>query len=136
MARARTGVSWERIMHENQTNLARFGVAILIVLAVAAALSGRAFTQSRASLKSAWISRNTSPVARAERARKQTGAPDDWSHRHLVFSNPGTDEHAMRTGKLNAWMNITNDPRFILQQKKRAGRTQTVAERGRHVRAR
>ena len=36
----------------------------------------------------------------------------------------------MRTGKFNAWMNITNDPRFILQQKKRAGRTQTVAERG------
>ncbi len=120
-------------MHENQTNFARFGVAILVVLAVAAALSGRAFTQSRTSLKSAWISHNAAVATRAERARQQTGAPDDWSHRHLIFSNPGTDEHAMRAGTLNAWMNITNDPRFILQQKKRAGRSQTLALAGRNA---
>ena len=116
-------------MHDNQSKFARFGVAILAVLAVAAALSGRAFIQSRASLKSAWISRNASLIARAEQARAQTGAPDDWSHRHLIFSNPGSDEHAMRSGKFNAWMHITNDPRFILQQKKRSSASKLPVDR-------
>jgi hypothetical protein len=116
-------------MRENQTNFARFGVAILAVLAVAAALSGRAFTQTRASLRSAWISHNASLVARAALARTQKGAPDDWSNRHLVFSNPGSDERAMRGGRFNAWMNITDDPRYILQQKRRGDRSQTVVER-------
>ena len=38
----------------------------------------------------------------------------------LFFRIQASDEHAMRSGKFNAWMHITNDPRFILQQKKRS----------------
>src|SRR5271155_3457441 len=116
-------------MYAKPAKLGRFSVAILAVLAVAAGLSGRAYTQYRASLKSAWVSQHGLLAARAEMARAQKGGPDDWSHRHLVFSNPGSEERALRTGRFNAWMRITNDPRFILQQKKRGGRSQTVAGR-------
>jgi hypothetical protein len=116
-------------MYAKPANLGRFGVAILAVLAVAAGLSGGAYTQYRASLKSAWLSRNALLAARSELARAQKGAPDDWSHRHLVFSNPGSEEQALRGGRFEKWMRITNDPRFILQQKKRSSRSQTLASR-------
>jgi hypothetical protein len=49
------------------------------------------------------------------------GIPDDWSHRHFVFSNPGTEEEAFANGTHDRWLNIVNDPRFILQQMKRGG---------------
>ena len=49
-----------------------------------------------------------------------SGAPDDWSHHHLVFSNPGTYEQAIKTGASYAkWLTIRYDTRFILQQMKR-----------------
>ncbi len=114
-------------MHENQTKLVRFGVAIFVVLAVAAGLSGRAYTQYRASLKSAWMSRHALLVAHAAIDRAEPGAPDDWSHRHLVFSNPGSEENAIQNGRYDAWLQITNDPRYIMQQKKRAGGTKALA---------
>jgi hypothetical protein len=114
-------------MYENQTKFARFGIAILIVLAVAAGLSGRAYTQYRASLKSAWTSRHALLVARAAIERAEPGAPDDWSHRHLVFSNPGPEENAIQNGRYDAWLQITNDSRYIMQQKKRAAGTKPPA---------
>jgi hypothetical protein len=47
------------------------------------------------------------------------GMPDDWSHRHLVFSNPGTEEDAIANGTHDGWLNVINDPRYILQSLKR-----------------
>ena len=48
------------------------------------------------------------------------GVVDDWSHHHLVFSNPGTYEQAVKTGASYAkWLTIRNDTRYILQQIKR-----------------
>ena len=47
------------------------------------------------------------------------GVPEDWSHQHLIFSNPGTIVDALKNGKLNEWNAIQKDPRFILQQTKR-----------------
>jgi len=48
------------------------------------------------------------------------GVPDDWSHHHLVFSNPGTYEEAVKTtASYVKWLTIQEDPRFILQQMKR-----------------
>ena len=35
----------------------------------------------------------------------------------------------MRSGKFNAWMHITNDPRFILQQKKRSSASKLPVDR-------
>ena len=52
-------------MYTKPANLGRFSVAILAVLAVAAGLSGRAYTQYRASLKSAWLSQHALLAARA-----------------------------------------------------------------------
>jgi hypothetical protein len=114
-------------MHDNQKKLVRFSFAILAVLAVSAGLSGGAYTQYRASLKSAWMSRNAQLVARAELERGQSGAPDDWSHRHLVFSNPGPEEKAIQNGRYDAWLRITNSARYIMQQKKRAAVAKPLA---------
>jgi hypothetical protein len=54
-------------------------------------------------------------------AIQQRGLPDDWTHHYLVFSNPGTEQQAIEGGKHEQWLNIVNDPRFILQQIKRSG---------------
>jgi hypothetical protein len=51
---------------------------------------------------------------------------DDWTHHHLVFSNPGTREDAVKSGKLEKWQEITNEPRYQLQQAKRTFGTRPV----------
>ena len=45
-----------------------------------------------------------------------TGIPDDWTHHHIVFSNPGAEEEAINNGTHDRWLRIVNDPRYILQQ--------------------
>ena len=55
------------------------------------------------------------------------GAPDDWTHHHLIFSNPGTAVEAMQRGDYFHWVKVVNDPRFILQQAKRAAAARTAA---------
>lgn len=54
-------------------------------------------------------------------AFEQRGVPDDWSHRYLVFSNPGTEKRSIENGNYEHWLKAVNDPRFILQQIKRSG---------------
>ena len=41
-------------------------------------------------------------------------APHDWSHRHLIYSNPDTLEEAMAKGDYNEWARNYRDPRFVL----------------------
>ncbi len=48
-----------------------------------------------------------------------TGVPDDWSHHHTVFSDPGSEEDAIRAGRHEDWLRIVNDPRYIMQQLRR-----------------
>jgi hypothetical protein len=50
---------------------------------------------------------------------QQIGFPEDWSHRHVVFSNPGTYREAIENGSSEKWVRINNDPRFIMQRMKR-----------------
>ncbi len=50
---------------------------------------------------------------------QKTGFPDDWSHHHVVFSDPGTSEQAAHSGALDRWQRITTDPRYVLQRAKR-----------------
>ena len=52
---------------------------------------------------------------------------DDWTHHHLVFSDPGTREDAIRNGSLQKWIAVTNSPRFKMQQAKRSMGTLPVA---------
>ena len=47
------------------------------------------------------------------------GFPEDWSHHHVVFSNPGTAAEAAREGRYAEWVRTVSDPRFLLQQRKR-----------------
>jgi hypothetical protein len=47
------------------------------------------------------------------------GVPDDWTHHHVVFSDPGTLSQAAVQGKLGEWLRLSNEPRFRIQQAKR-----------------
>jgi hypothetical protein len=51
--------------------------------------------------------------------RETVGVPDDWSHHHKVFSNPGTFGEAVNSGSFDKWNKIVSDPRFGIQQLKR-----------------
>ncbi len=48
------------------------------------------------------------------------GIPDDWSHHHVVFSAAGSASDAIRNGTYARWAAIVSDPRYQLQQRKRA----------------
>jgi hypothetical protein len=48
------------------------------------------------------------------------GIPEDWSHHHVIFSNPGTFDDAMRNGTTDKWGRIVNEPRYQIQQLRRS----------------
>lgn len=48
-----------------------------------------------------------------------TGIPEDWSHRYVVFSNPGTEQEAIQNDHYVQWQKIVNEPRYVIQQLKR-----------------
>ena len=54
-------------------------------------------------------------------AQSQNGIASDWSHRHLIFSNPGKIDDAIRNGDYNRWLRISSDPRYAAQQMRRGG---------------
>jgi hypothetical protein len=56
-----------------------------------------------------------------------TGIPEDWSQRHLVFSEPGTEQEAIRNGRYKQWQTIVNNPRYIMHQLRRNARVQGPA---------
>ena len=45
-----------------------------------------------------------------------TGIPEDWSHRYIVFSDPGTEEKAIQSGDYGQWERAVNEPRYVIQQ--------------------
>ena len=47
------------------------------------------------------------------------GLPDDWSHHHLVFSDPGTAAEALGKGHFAEWYRTVTDSRFTIQRMKR-----------------
>jgi len=60
--------------------------------------------------------------------RQGRGVPEDWSNHHLIFSNPGTEEDAIKNGTHDRWLKIVNDPRYILQQMKRSSGVKALAD--------
>ena len=48
-----------------------------------------------------------------------TGLPDDWSQHRVVYSNPGTEEQAVKGGRYGEWLKTVNDPRYVIHQLKR-----------------
>lgn len=51
--------------------------------------------------------------------REAPGFPEDWSHHHVVFSNPGALVQASGKGTFDAWHKVVTDPRYSYQQLKR-----------------
>jgi hypothetical protein len=60
-------------------------------------------------------------VARGNGGVRMWGVPDDWTHHHLIFSDPGSFADAVNHGSFERWYKVVSDPRFIIQQAKRAG---------------
>ena len=63
-------------------------------------------------------------------AIERRGVPDDWTHHYLIFSNPGAEQQALESGNYEQWLDIVNDPRFILQQVKRSRSAQALEGTG------
>jgi hypothetical protein len=49
------------------------------------------------------------------------GFASDWTHRHVIFSDPGAVDDARQNGDYERWLKITNDPRYAMQQLRRSG---------------
>jgi len=47
------------------------------------------------------------------------GVIDDWTQHHVVFSNPGSEADAIRSGRHAKWLRIVSDPRYRAQWLKR-----------------
>jgi len=60
-----------------------------------------------------------------------SGIPEDWSHHHAIFSNPGTFDDAMRNGTIDKWSKIVNEPRYQIQQLRRTWWQQPRPDHGR-----
>jgi hypothetical protein len=50
---------------------------------------------------------------------ENSGVPEDWTHHHVVFSEPGTLHEASGRGSFDSWYKTVTDPRFTFQQHKR-----------------
>ena len=58
------------------------------------------------------------PSAAAQSETAPSGVVDDWTFHHLVYSNPGTLADAVRTGTVNRWWGIVNDPRYQMERRR------------------
>jgi hypothetical protein len=112
-------------------NLARrAGRALSLVLAVA----GFAGLSVPMGAQTTWGNPNSGNAAQDPVVQRnienwsfeKKGLPDDWSHHRLIFSDPGTEEEAIRKNTHEHWLKIVDDPRFILQQIKRGKGTAAV----------
>jgi hypothetical protein len=57
---------------------------------------------------------HTLPFTQQENTRG-VGLPMDWTHRHVIFSEAGTFQEALRNGNFVNWYRIMNDPRYAMQ---------------------
>ena len=66
------------------------------------------------------------------------GVVDDWSTRHLVFPNPGTEQDALKSGHYKEWLKIVSEPRYMMQQQKRHSTVvqSTLVSPGRNIASR
>ncbi|AEU35824.1 hypothetical protein [Granulicella mallensis] len=55
---------------------------------------------------------------------------DDWTHHHVIFSDPGTEQDAIKKGRHAEWLRIVNDPRYRMQQIRRAAEARQASHFG------
>jgi hypothetical protein len=53
------------------------------------------------------------------RPKSETSVVDDWTMHQVIFSNPGTEEDAIREGRHEEWRHILASHRYRMQQAKR-----------------
>lgn len=56
------------------------------------------------------------------------GFPEDWTHHHVVFSDPGTIENALVSGSYYSWRDIVTNLRFAHQRNKRNSGMKTLID--------
>jgi hypothetical protein len=61
------------------------------------------------------------PAPELDASARHSGLTIDWTHRHLIFSDPGAADDARQSGEYERWWKITNDPRYAMQQLRRSG---------------
>jgi hypothetical protein len=68
----------------------------------------------------------------AQQRPQYLGLPEDWTHRHLVFANPGTYvqmlDPKVSQDRWLAWVGVQKDPRFLLHLAKRQKAGMAVAD--------
>ena len=74
----------------------------------------------------------TPAVVQGNRGVSSLGTPDDWTHHHLVFSQPGSFADAVKSGSFESWYRVVSDPRFVIQQTKHAEGATGIEGRRRH----
>ena len=74
-----------------------------------------------------WAQRSEEPASGRGWSHQVDGVPHDWTHHHLVFSNPGTEEEALGNGAWEDWARVVNEPRYIMQQLHRSAPVQGPA---------
>jgi hypothetical protein len=67
-------------------------------------------------LLATWV---MTPAFAQEDQNNDGGVVDDWTHHHVIFSNPGTLQDAMLNGRREEWERIVTDHRYRMQQIKR-----------------
>ncbi len=70
------------------------------------------------------------PAGAQDDQSQPKGVPDDWSHHHVIFSDPGTMQDALANGTYEHWYQITSNPRFQMQKAKRQAPWRQVQETG------
>jgi hypothetical protein len=48
-----------------------------------------------------------------------SGLPEDWTHHHVVFSNPGAADTSFGKHQYDQWLKVINSPRYRLQKARR-----------------
>ena len=61
------------------------------------------------------------PALELDASAGHGGVASDWTHRHVIFSDPGAIDDARQNGDYDRWLKITNDPRYKTQQLRRGG---------------
>ena len=60
--------------------------------------------------------------------KRENSVPWDWTRHHLIFSDPGTAEDAIRNDTYERWLKINSDPRYMQQQERSANASSRTHE--------
>ena len=54
------------------------------------------------------------------------GTPDDWSHHHVVFSDPDSFANAVKRGTFESWYRTVTNPRYLMQLRRRGDAPEVI----------